>query len=51
MIYRIRYALHLRRRVPDMGLIEALRYPAPNPEDRDDPIEDAEEEIYYMGDE
>jgi hypothetical protein len=48
MIYRIRYALHLWRNVPGLGLLGALRYPCDPTWGDGDPIEDAEAEISEM---
>ncbi len=48
--YRIRYALHLWRNVPDMSLLEAWRYPRPYLVSDGDAIEDAEAELDAMRD-
>lgn len=48
LIYHARYALTLYRGVPDMSVFHAIKYPRPDIQDRDDPVEDAHEEIYCM---
>lgn len=48
MLYRIRYALRLWRRVPGLGLIGALRYPCDPTIGEGDPVADADTEISYM---
>ena len=48
MFYRLRYALHLWRNVPGLGLMEALRYPCDPTIGDGDPIEDADAEMSYM---
>lgn len=48
LIYRLRYAFHLWRRVPWLTPLAALRYPVSIVCDGHDPIEDAETEIEYM---
>lgn len=44
LIYRFRYALRLRNR-GGLTFARAWTYPLPNPDDRGDPIEDADAEI------
>lgn len=48
LIYRFRFALHMWCAIPDMSWREAWNYPI-NIDDRGDPIEDAEAEMSYMG--
>lgn len=48
MLYHLRFALHLWRRVPGMSLCDAWRYPLDRSFGDGDPIEDAEAEISEM---
>jgi hypothetical protein len=49
LIYHLRYALRLRSR-GGLTLIQAWTYPMPNPDDRGDPIEDADDEMDAFSD-